>query len=355
MPRTSTILPESAPSPDENYFLIYDHPYSFEADAWMKRGVKTSSPVCIMNAGYSSGWCAQSFGIPLVAVEIECRAKGDEHCRFIMAPPSKIKEYVSRYMPGHEGNRERENVYVPEFFQRKQLEDALNKSREHLITFTGQATHDLKKPLAAIKTSVSLLLSGKLGVIDDKQKKALDLAATASGYMELLIQELLDLARVDAGRLELSREKVNFNDLVRRVSNLLSPVAEETGVEIVVHPLPEIHADPAMLEKILMNLVGNAIIYKSPDRPGRVDVGVVEGKTPLTIFVKDNGLGIPEKVWGKIFERFSRGEHTAKIKGTGLGLSIVKGLVEAHGGKVWLESTVGEGTTFFFTLEGENG
>ena len=85
------IYNESNPTPDENYYLIYDHPFSFEADVWMKEKRKTDFPVCIMNSGYSSGWCEESFGIPLVSVELECRAKGDAHCRFIMAPPSKIE------------------------------------------------------------------------------------------------------------------------------------------------------------------------------------------------------------------------------------------------------------------------
>ena len=125
------ILPESNPTPDENYFLIYDHPFSFEADTWMKNGKKTDFPVCIMNAGYSSGWCEESFGLPLVAVEIECQAKGDEHCRFIMAPPSKIERYLDKYSPhGYLKSQHASPIAIPEFFQRKRLEDELMKSEE---------------------------------------------------------------------------------------------------------------------------------------------------------------------------------------------------------------------------------
>ncbi|MEO6327048.1 MAG: V4R domain-containing protein, partial [Thermoanaerobaculia bacterium] len=91
------ILPESSPSPDDDYFLIYDHPFSFESDAWLTRGRKSSAPVCIMNSGYSSGWCQESFGFSLVATEIECLAAGGEHCRFIMAPPSRIEGHLRRY------------------------------------------------------------------------------------------------------------------------------------------------------------------------------------------------------------------------------------------------------------------
>jgi PAS domain S-box-containing protein len=120
------ILPESNPTPDENYFLIYDHPFSFEADTWMKQGKMTHFPVCTMNAGYSSGWCEESFGLPLVAVEIECRSKGDEHCRFIMASPSKIQGHLTRYLAKpHTAPVREESFPIPEFFERKHAEETL--------------------------------------------------------------------------------------------------------------------------------------------------------------------------------------------------------------------------------------
>ena len=125
------IFPESHPTPDEDYYLIYDHPFSFEAHTWLQSGEKTDFPVCIMNAGYSSGWCEESFGIPLVAAEIECRAKGDDHCRFIMAPPERIEKYIQEYTKEH---YRRTSIHVvpdiPEFFQRKRLEEELIKSEE---------------------------------------------------------------------------------------------------------------------------------------------------------------------------------------------------------------------------------
>ncbi len=91
------IFPESNPTPDENYYLIYDHPFSFEADSWIKTTDKVDFCVCFMNAGYSSGWSEASFGLSLVAKEILCRAKGDEFCRFIMAPPNHIKKHIDNY------------------------------------------------------------------------------------------------------------------------------------------------------------------------------------------------------------------------------------------------------------------
>ncbi len=125
------ILPESRPTPDKNYFLIYHHPFSFESDAWIKSGKKAGSPVCIMNAGYSSGWCEESFGIPLTAVEIACKAKGDPQCTFIMAHPEKIEEYLRQYMSEIPIAKRKKMVYeIPTFFERKKMEDALRESEK---------------------------------------------------------------------------------------------------------------------------------------------------------------------------------------------------------------------------------
>lgn len=95
------VFPESKPSPDEDYYLIYDHPQSFEADSWLESERKTSQPVCFMNAGYSSGWCEESFGVDLVSKEIMCRGMGSDRCRFIMAHPNKIDEYIGTYKNSH--------------------------------------------------------------------------------------------------------------------------------------------------------------------------------------------------------------------------------------------------------------
>ncbi|MDC0674137.1 ATP-binding protein [Nannocystis radixulma] len=124
------ISPESRPVPNESFYLIYDHPYSFESDSWIDAGKRTDFPVCVMNAGYSSGWCEASFGVPLVASEILCRAKGDEHCRFIMAHPSRIEGYIHDYLHGRPHLASHVTRYeIPGFFSRKQQEDEL-RSRE---------------------------------------------------------------------------------------------------------------------------------------------------------------------------------------------------------------------------------
>ncbi|MCH2232774.1 MAG: hypothetical protein MK078_00875 [Crocinitomicaceae bacterium] len=147
------ILPESNPSPDENFFLKYHHHNSFEAQSWIKAGRKPNFPVCIMNTGYSSGWCAESFGIPLTAVEISCEAKGDDSCTFIMAPPDRIQEYL-----------EEEKVYqsnkgeydVPVFFQRKYNEEQLRESLLQKEILFQEVHHRVKNNLQIITSMLRL-------------------------------------------------------------------------------------------------------------------------------------------------------------------------------------------------------
>ena len=121
------IKQESGPTPDEDFFLAYDHPYSFEADSWLRSGRESTTPVCIMNAGYSSGWCEESYGMPLTAVEIACRARGDDTCSFLMAPPHRMEEQLRERAP-----TARLPLTIPSYFGRKREEDALRRSERRL-------------------------------------------------------------------------------------------------------------------------------------------------------------------------------------------------------------------------------
>lgn len=122
------LLPESRPVADASYVLVYNHPYSFESDAWIAAGKRVDFPVCIMNAGYSAGWCSESFGRPLVAVEICCKAMGDECCRFVMAPPEHIEHEIGVYVRQRPAlARSRSRYEIPGFFSRKRVEDELRQ------------------------------------------------------------------------------------------------------------------------------------------------------------------------------------------------------------------------------------
>jgi diguanylate cyclase (GGDEF)-like protein/PAS domain S-box-containing protein len=156
------IFPESRPTPDENYYLIYDHPFSFESDAWEKAGKKSDSPVCVMNAGYSSGWCEESFGVSLVASEIMCRAKGDDACRFIMAHPSKLEAYIKDYLEKDPGLAKKIiNYEIPGFFKRKEMEKELRRAHNELEIRVKERTAELTAANAQQKKSKARLIEAQ--------------------------------------------------------------------------------------------------------------------------------------------------------------------------------------------------
>jgi GGDEF domain-containing protein/predicted hydrocarbon binding protein len=149
------IHPESAPTPDEDYFLVYDHPYSFESDSWLAADKKPDFPVCVMNAGYSSGWCEESFGVPLVAVEILCRARGDEACRFVMAHPDHIEEKIQEYL-GRQSTDIFETGYeIPNFFDRKRGEEELRRDNQVLADNLMDQTTDLAEANRALREALA--------------------------------------------------------------------------------------------------------------------------------------------------------------------------------------------------------
>ncbi|MBL7995579.1 PAS domain S-box protein [bacterium] len=149
------IFPESRPTPDENYYLIYDHPYSFESDSWIKAKKKVDFPVCVMNSGYSSGWCEESFGVKLVATEILCKAKGDDHCRFIMGHPSKVESYIKDYLKTQPNLSKKITKYeIPGFFSRKTAEDELRKTLDELEIRIEERTNELSKTNAKLKKEI---------------------------------------------------------------------------------------------------------------------------------------------------------------------------------------------------------
>ncbi len=151
------ISPDSSPSPNEDFYLLYDHPFSFESHAWLQAGKQADFPVCLMNAGYSSGWCEESFGIPLMATEITCKARGDQACRFIMAHPDKIEQYVQQYMEAHPNLAHQVAQYpMADLSQRKLIEQSLHRSQQE----------NRKLATVASRTHSSVLIVAPDGTID---------------------------------------------------------------------------------------------------------------------------------------------------------------------------------------------
>ena len=150
------ILPDSDPTPSEDYYLLYDHPQSFEADAWLRTDKQVDFNVCVMNAGYSSGWCEQSFGIPLVSTEVTCRARGDDRCRFIMAHPNQIEQRVEAYAEAHPELASRSAQYqLPRFFSRKLAQEELQKAYNQLELKVSERTAEIQRTNAQLRAEMT--------------------------------------------------------------------------------------------------------------------------------------------------------------------------------------------------------
>ena len=240
-----------------------------------------------------------------------------------------------------------------------QLERAnqeLKKVDEIKSEFVSVASHELRTPLATIKNAVQLVLKGKAGEINETQDNFLTMAEKNINRLTNILNNLLDLSRIEAGKIGMKLEELDLRVPVVFVLSSLKSQADVKSIHLemeVEKDLPFVYGDREKVEQILTNLIGNAI--KFTPEGGKVIVSARLSdriRNAVGISVHDTGIGIPQDQFEKVFEKFHQVEsplhHSAG--GTGLGLAITKGLVEAHQGQIWVESEVGKGSRFTFTL-----
>ncbi len=226
----------------------------------------------------------------------------------------------------------------------------LNRAKS---AFVSSVSHELRIPMTSIKGYTDLLLMEGVGTLNEKQREFLQTVQNNADRLTALVNDLLDMSRIETGRIRLRLSKVNVSRVASEVITALRPRADEKSQSLVNEvpvDLPPIRADADRVAQILINLVGNAIAYTPEGGSVRVLGRLVDGK--VQVDVVDNGVGIASEEQAKIWERFYRSDHpvVSKQVGTGLGLSIVRSLVELHGGKVWVESELGVGSSFSLTL-----
>jgi signal transduction histidine kinase len=227
----------------------------------------------------------------------------------------------------------------------------LEKKNRELVEVNQLISHDLKKPLTVFKTVIGLLHKGHLGELTKTQSEAIGNCAESIRYMEDLISDILESSRLDYDGVVFDFQDMDMTILVGTLVRRLRYHLQEMQVKMRVEPLPIIRGDQKALEKVFMNLIGNAINYRDPDKAQpHVRVSAEETDDEWVFRVVDNGIGIPADSLQTIWQKFARGRNTAGISGTGLGLYIVQQSVCGHGGSIDVESTVGEGTTFTIRL-----
>ncbi|MFA5779208.1 MAG: HAMP domain-containing sensor histidine kinase [Elusimicrobiota bacterium] len=237
--------------------------------------------------------------------------------------------------------------------------------------FVNSVSHELRSPLSAIKGYVDFLLKEVAGPVNDKQKEFLTIVKNNTTRLTNFINNVLDVAKMEANKMELSKEPTKIQEVAGEVVTLFKPVADEKKVMLEFtadEPVPEISADGEKIMQVITNLISNAM--KFTPEGGRIIVKTESVKreeervstlhpSPFTlpvilVSVSDTGIGMTKDDCTKLFNKFVQVSSSKKNikgpKGTGLGLSIAKGIVELHGGKIWVESEQNKGTTFFFTL-----
>jgi PAS domain S-box-containing protein len=227
--------------------------------------------------------------------------------------------------------------------------EALMRSNEELEQFAYIASHDLQEPLRTVSIYAQLLAKRYQGQIQGDADQFIRFIVESAGRMEKLIHDLLDFSRVE-GRATDSFVRMSCERALDDATLNLRTLVEENGAVITRDPLPSVIGDPVQVTRLFQNLLVNSIRYRT-DEPPRIHVAVTDHPGSQWLFsVSDNGIGIEPQYWEKIFGIFKYLQPRAKSSGSGVGLAICRKIVSRHGGRIWVESALGEGATFAFTL-----
>ncbi len=235
--------------------------------------------------------------------------------------------------------------------------DQLASANRMKTEFVSIASHQLRTPLSIIKWYIEFLEKPKSqATLTDEQKKYIKIIGESNQRMIRLVNDLLDISRIEGGRMQIRPEPTNLIELTQNIIQENQPLAEQKKVKLSFKydpDLPLINVDPKRISMVIENLVSNAIKYmKDNINDAHISIDLSREGDKFLFTITDNGVGIPAKDQKKIFKKFFRADNTMKLKtgGTGLGLFIAKAIVESHKGKMWFVSKEGEGTTFYFEL-----
>jgi signal transduction histidine kinase len=239
--------------------------------------------------------------------------------------------------------------------EQKAIMSELQRSNAELQQFVYVASHDLQEPLRMVTSYLSLMERTFKHQLDPKAKEYIDYAMEGGNRMRDLINDVLAYSRVDTHGKKFA--PVDMCTVVATVLTTLRAPIEENKAEVIVDPLPTVVADESQMIQVMQNLIGNALKFHGSDRP-IIRISLLPGEKEWTFSVKDNGIGLDMVDAEKIFLMFQRLNNRDKYPGTGIGLAVAKKIVERHRGRIWVESELGKGATFFFTIptaEARNG
>jgi signal transduction histidine kinase len=241
--------------------------------------------------------------------------------------------------------------------QLRHANDQLKELDRAKDEFISMASHQLRTPLTTIKGYVSMLDEGDFGKLNKQQKECVELALDSSNRMARLIDDLLNVSRMEAGKFFIDAQKIDLNTIVPQEIDQLRSLAQSKNVDLHYippkEPVPIMNLDENKTRQVIMNLVDNAIHYSAPPKGGgKVEVRLERDGEDIVYVVRDNGIGVPKDQQGKLFTKMFRAKNAQEVRpdGTGLGLYLVKRVVEDQGGKLIFESTPGKGSVFGFRM-----
>lgn len=246
-------------------------------------------------------------------------------------------------------------IIVLKIFNRlEQTEEVLKKQTKELVRsnaeleqFAYVASHDLQEPLRIVSSYVQLIARRYKDKLDADANDFIGYAVDGANRMQILINDLLTYSRI--GMHGKDFEPTDCEAVLKRTLDSLQLMIKETGAIVKHDPLPTIIADDLQLGQLFQNLISNAIKFRN-EQPPYINISVEEKTTEWVFAVRDNGIGIDPKYSERIFIIFQRLHNKEKYSGTGIGLAICKKIVERHGGRIWIQSQLGKGATFFFTV-----
>lgn len=239
-----------------------------------------------------------------------------------------------------------ENVRLENKLRERSKE--LEAANRELDAFASSVAHQLNAPARHVAGYAQILLRDHSAEMSEKAQRRVNVISTAAQNMGTLITDLLAFARLT--RMELNLQPVDLNQIVVEVRQQLEPECSGRNIEFKVGPLPTVQADPAMIRQVFFNLLSNAVKYTSRREVAKVEIGSSPQAEEVIVFVRDNGAGFDPQYAQRLFGIFQRLHRAEEFEGTGVGLHMVQRIIARHHGRVWAESQVDQGATFYFAL-----
>lgn len=251
--------------------------------------------------------------------------------------PPDVKQLITEFL----------NEYKNLNRQLKKTTEDLRLSRSELEQFTSLVSHDLREPLNAITGFLQLLEKRRGETLDSETKEYISFAINGALRMNTQIEDLVTLSRINLSSTPL--EQIDMSEVLRKSLWYLQAAIDDSGSQITHEQLPKVKGDDIQLTQLFQNLIGNAIKFCGEKKP-HIHISYEKSKIEWLFSVSDKGIGIEKKYFDRIFKVFQRLHTREEYPGTGVGLSICKKIVDRHGGKIWVESEIGKGSTFFFSI-----